>query len=304
MADLILHHYPMSPFSEKVRAMLGYAGLSWQSVTVREMPPRPNLEVLTGGYRKIPVAQDGADVFCDTRAIAREIAARANQPELVLEDCSEAVQAFVRETDLEVFLACVIGASGPGMMVKLAKSTSTLNALRFLKDRISIGRTARVSAMKPKQARAKIREHLDRMEGMLEKEFLFGDRPCIADFSAYHGLWYVRDLAEHPVMKGYPKVNAWMDRMQAFGHGTPRDLGQKEALDQAGRAEPRPVEAEGDDPLLGSQVSIAPDDYARDPVVGTLVASSGHESILRLESDDVGVLHLHFPKEGFRLRAV
>lgn len=301
MADLILHHYPMSPFSEKVRAMLGYAGLSWQSVTVREMPPRPNLEALTGGYRKIPVAQDGADVFCDTRAIAREIAARANRPELVLEDSSEAVQAFVREADLEVFLACVIGASGPGMMVKLAKSTSTLNALRFLKDRISIGRTARVSAMKPKQARARIREHLDRMEGMLDRDFLFGDTPCIADFSAYHGLWYVRDLAEHPVMKGYPKVNAWMDRIQAFGHGTVRGISQEDALDRARAADPRPIEAEGDDPLLGRRVSIAPDDYARDPVVGTLVASSAHESVLRLENEGTGVLHLHFPKEGFRI---
>ena len=301
MADLILHHYPMSPFSEKVRAMLGYAGLGWQSVTVREMPPRPNLEALTGGYRKIPVAQDGADVFCDTRAIAREIAARANRPELVLEDSSEAVQAFVREADLEIFLACVIGSSGPGMMVKLAKSTSTLNALRFLKDRVSIGRTARVSAMKPKQARARIREHLERLEGMLERDFLFGDTPCIADFSAYHGLWYVRDLAERPVMKGYPKVNAWMDRIEAFGHGTVRELSQEDALAKARNAEPRPLNMEGEDPLLGKQVSIAPDDYARDPGVGTLVASSANESILRLENDDTGVLHLHFPKEGFRV---
>lgn len=302
MADLILHHYPMSPFSEKIRAMLGYAGLGWQSVTVGEMPPRPNLEALTGGYRKIPVAQDGADVFCDTRIISREIGERANRPELALENNSEAVQAFVREADLDVFLACIIGASGPGMLIKLAKSTSTLNALRFLKDRISIGRTARVSAMKPKQAQSKIREHLDRLEGMLEKDFLFGDTPCIADFSAYHGLWYVRDLAENTVVKGYPKVNAWMDRIQALGHGTARDLSQEDAQERARSANPRPIEAEGDDPLLGRSISIAPNDYARDPVVGTLVASSEQATILRLEDDDLGVLHLHFPKEGFWLR--
>lgn len=302
MADLTLHHYPMSPFSEKVRAMLGYAGLEWQSVTVREMPPRPKLEALTGGYRKIPVAQIGADVFCDTRAIAREIGAIAGKPELALENNSEDVQAFVRDVDLNVFLACIIGSSGPGMFLKLAKSTSTLNALRFLKDRISIGRTAKVSALTPGQARRKIREHLDRMEGMLDTDFLFGDTPCIADFSAYHGLWYVRDLAERPVMKAYPKVNAWMDRIQAFGHGTDRDISQDEALAQARDAEPRAIEATGDDPLLGRPVSIAPDDYARNPVAGTLVTSSGHEAIIRLESDDLGVLHLHFPKEGFRIR--
>ena len=40
MSELILHHYTLSPFSEKARAMFGYAGLEWQSVTVAEMPPR------------------------------------------------------------------------------------------------------------------------------------------------------------------------------------------------------------------------------------------------------------------------
>ena len=84
MQEFILYHYAMSPFSEKVRAMLGYAGLSWQSVIVREMPPRPMLSALAGGYRKVPVAQSGADVFCDSRAIADEIARLSGKPELSL----------------------------------------------------------------------------------------------------------------------------------------------------------------------------------------------------------------------------
>lgn len=304
MADLILHHYPMSPFSEKIRAMLGYAGLSWQSVTVREMPPRPKLEVLTGGYRKIPIAQIGADVFCDTRAIAREIAALGNRPELVLEDSSEEVQAFVRDADLEVFLACIISSSGPGMLVKLAKSTSLMNALRFLKDRIAIGRKARVQPMTPKQARQRVKDHLERMEGMLEKDFLFGDSPCIADFSAYHGLWYVRDLAEKSVVQSYPRVNAWMDRVQAFGHGTETALSPDEALDSARSSEPRSIPEQGNDPMLGKTVSIAPDDYAREPVTGVLAAATEHGWVVRREADDLGTLHVHLPKLGFRIREV
>ncbi|XOZ34458.1 glutathione S-transferase family protein [Halomonadaceae bacterium KBTZ08] len=302
MADLILHNYPMSPFSEKIRAMLGYTGLDWQSVTVREMAPRPKLEALTGGYRKIPVAQDGADIHCDTREIAREIAARAERPELALEHNSDAVQTFVREADLELFLACVIGASGPGMLAKLAKETSVTNALRFLWDRASIGRTAKVSAMSPKQARTRIEQHLERLEDMLERDFLFGEKPCVADFSAYHGLWYVRELAERAVIRDYPKVNGWMDRIQAFGHGTRRDLSEEGALEQARQAEPKEIDAPGEDPLLGRMVSVAPDDYARDPVTGTLVAASEHKLILSRESGDLGRLHVHFPKAGFQLR--
>ena len=91
MPDLILHHYPMSPFSEKIRAMLGYSRMHWQSVLTREMPPRPLVASLAGGYRKIPVAQIGADIFCDSRTIAREIAILANQPALALENCSPEV---------------------------------------------------------------------------------------------------------------------------------------------------------------------------------------------------------------------
>ena len=92
MSAIILHHYPMSPFSEKMRAMLGYAGLSWQSVIHKEMPPRPQLARLAGGYRKIPVAQIGADIFCDTRIISTEIAALAGKPELALENCSQEIR--------------------------------------------------------------------------------------------------------------------------------------------------------------------------------------------------------------------
>ena len=71
---MILHHYPMSPFSEKIRLMFGYADMEWLSVISPESPPRPIVEPLVGGYRRIPVAQSGADIFCDSRLIADEIA--------------------------------------------------------------------------------------------------------------------------------------------------------------------------------------------------------------------------------------
>ena len=63
----ILYHYPMSPFSEKLRLLLGRLNLQWGSVDVSAQPPRPGLDELVKGYRRIPVLQIGADVFCDTR---------------------------------------------------------------------------------------------------------------------------------------------------------------------------------------------------------------------------------------------
>jgi glutathione S-transferase len=34
MSDMILHHYPTSPFSEKVRVAFGIKGLAWKSVMI------------------------------------------------------------------------------------------------------------------------------------------------------------------------------------------------------------------------------------------------------------------------------
>jgi glutathione S-transferase len=35
MSDLILHHYPTSPFAEKVRLILGYKHLAWKARSFR-----------------------------------------------------------------------------------------------------------------------------------------------------------------------------------------------------------------------------------------------------------------------------
>lgn len=302
MQDLILFHYPMSPFSEKVRVMLGYAGLSWQSVTVKEMPPRPVLSILAGGYRKVPVAQNGADVFCDSRAIADEIARLSGKEELSLAGQPQEVIDFVRTTDLDVFLACVIAASDGRMLKKLVRETSLFHAFRFLKDRISMGRKSRVKALRGPQAKEKVISHISSMESMLNEDFLFGSTPCIADFSAYHGLWFVCDLAGKPWLRDFPKVTAWMQRMRGFGHGQFREITADQALDIARDAMPRAIEAAGDDPLAGKNVEIAPDDYGREPVSGKLVYADNQALVLGRSHKRVGQVHVHFPRQGFAVK--
>lgn len=302
MQDLILYHYAMSPFSEKVRVMLGYAGLPWQSVIVKEMPPRPALSILAGGYRKVPVAQNGADIFCDSRAIADEIARLSGKPELSLAGHSQDVIDFVATTDLEVFLACVIAASDGRMLKKLVRETSLFHAFRFLKDRISMGRKSRVKALRGPQAKEKVLSHISNMESMLSEDFLFGSTPCIADFSAYHGLWFVCELAGKPWLRDFPKVKAWMERMKAFGHGEYREITADQALDIARDTLPRAIEAESEDPLAGKDVEIAPDDYGREPVTGKLVYADNRELVVGRSHKRVGQVHVHFPRQGFAVK--
>ncbi|MDF1820444.1 MAG: glutathione S-transferase family protein [Alcanivoracaceae bacterium] len=300
---MILHHYPMSPFSEKVRALFGYANLDWQSVRVPEMPPRRHLDPLTGGYRKIPVAQDGADIFCDTRIICAEVADRAGKPELAVEHCSTVVRDFVHETDLDVFFALVLSADGKTLIKQLWKDTSTWHVIKFIRDRVSMGRKGRVKAPTPAQAKAIVRAHLEKMETMLDKDFLFGDTPNNADFAAYHGLWFIRDLSGSSYISRFPRVDAWLDRIKAFGHGSMTAITPADALAAARSVEPRPLPANtGDRDLLGKKVRVAPTDYGQVPVTGILMAATDHRVILRRETEGVGTVHVHFPRQDFSVQ--
>src|ERR1700686_3552648 len=79
---IILHHFEQSPFSEKVRVVFGLKNIDWTSVLISRIMPRPDLMPLTGGYRRTPVMQIGADIYCDTQCIIRELERRFPEPTL------------------------------------------------------------------------------------------------------------------------------------------------------------------------------------------------------------------------------
>ncbi len=301
MTNLILHHYPMSPFSEKIRAMLGYAGLQWQSCITREMPPRPLLERLAGGYRKIPVAQIGADIFCDSRIIAAEIAQLSHKPALAVENLDAVQQAYISKVDHDLFFPCLFAAGTLTLNLKVLKAMSLLDVGRFLYDRINMGRKAKVQAVNPLQAKQQVRMHLADLEQRLTQDFLFGQTPTHADFSTYHTLWFIHELAESPLLQGHPRVLSWMARMKAFGHGTAQQIVAAHAL-QAARVQPRAIAAEySQDAMIGQTVSIAPADYGCKPTTGVLVAVMPTRWVIARQDTELGTLHVHFPRQGYTL---
>ena len=82
--------------------------------------------------------------------------------------------------------------------------------------RLGMPRTA------PADAASAYRSYLRRLANMLEGQpYLIGSEPCIADFAAYHPLWFTR--TQTPVMatilEATPAVLAWMDRMAGIGQG-------------------------------------------------------------------------------------
>jgi glutathione S-transferase len=97
---------------------------------------------------------------------------------------------------------------------------------------------------------------------------------------------------------------AWYERIAALGHGTPVTLSAEEAFEAARQAQPAPVthlRPDGDPGGLpaGAKVTVTPDDTARVPVSGTLVAASDSEIVIHRRDPRAGDLHIHFPRLGF-----
>jgi glutathione S-transferase len=79
---VILHNYPTSPFAEKITLIMGFKGMHWTSALIPLVMPKPDVVALTGGYRKTPILQVGADIYCDSALIADVIETLSPQPSL------------------------------------------------------------------------------------------------------------------------------------------------------------------------------------------------------------------------------
>ncbi len=300
---MLLHHYPMSPYSEKIRLMLGYTGTPWQGVISPEMPPRPNLDPVLAGYRRIPVAQDGADFYCDTRLISAELAMRCGRPELDPAHCDESRLGLEAGLEQEVFWACVTSLPGSQVLKQLVRNISIIGAWRFIKDRAGVARKAASKPVPPKAAKALFRHHLEGLDRYLAAgdPFLGGASPSHLDFAAYHTLWFQRVVGERPEPEGVAAVATWYRRMGAFGHGRHSEISGQEAFAAIGASQPQPVSAErAGHGRVGEQVAIGPDDYAMDATRGVLVGADAGRWILARDTEH-GTVHIHFPVPGFTL---
>lgn len=307
MTDIILHHYPTSLFAEKARLMLGFKGLSWRSVTVPSIMPKPDLTALTGGYRKTPVLQIGADIYCDTALMARRLEQEKASPAFFPEGREFTVASFAAWADSVMFMHAVSLVFQPeSLAVRFAKVPPE-GVKAFVADRAALFQGGSATRLPVEQAKHQWPTLMSRLEQQLERngDFLFGV-PSIADFSVAHTLWFLKQTpVTAPFVDDYPEVAAWLARVLGFGHGAPSELSPAEAVEIALNATPVALPDEQFVDLngfkAGDQVSISAVDYGVDPVEGELVFSGREELILRREDERAGVVHVHFPRFGFRI---
>ncbi|MGG5873284.1 glutathione S-transferase family protein [Pseudomonas peli] len=311
MHELILHHYDASPFAEKARLMLGFKQLSWRSVEIPRIMPKPDLLALTGGYRKTPVLQVGADIYCDTALIARRLDAEKAIPALFPEGQEFVAASFAQWVDSLIFQHAVSLVFQPeSVAVRFGKlPPEAIKA--FIADRAGLfsgGSATRLSAEVAKHnwpsLMARVEQQLAREEG----DFLFGE-PSIADFSLAHCLWFLKGTpVTAPLVDAYPHVSAWLGRVLGFGHGASSALSAEEAIAIARAATPAALPdeqfVEPNGFVVGQRVQIAATDYGVDPVEGELVFAGAEELILRREDERAGTVHVHFPRLGFAIKAL
>jgi glutathione S-transferase len=308
MSELILHHYAGSPFSEKIRLILGFKGLAWQSVNVPVVMPKPDVVALTGGYRKTPFLQIGADVYCDTALMARVIDQRHPLPPLFPADQPLAT-TLAQWADSTLFWTMIPYVMQPAGAAAIFNNPAPEMMKAFAADRGPF--TAGMTRQTVADATVALRAYLARLAAQLAKQqadgraFLFGAAPGIADFSVAHCLWFIRLAGPMAAaLEPHPLLGAWLDRVLAFGHGQKAKLSSADALAIAAAATahaPTSVEP-GLGFSAGTAVTVAATDYGSDPVAGTLVGLSADEVVLRRSDERAGTVHVHFPRLGFQIK--
>lgn len=309
MPQLILHHYANSPFAEKARLMLGYKHQDWHSVIVPPVMPKPDLVALTGGYRRVPVLQIGADVYCDTALIADVLEHLQPEPSLFPEPEKGLARTLAQWADSTLFEAAMAISFQPRAAAEFFAGAPAEALKTFVADRaaMSAGHTTRPQ---PADATAACKSYLRRLSDMLDdRVYLLGALPCIADFAAYHGLWFMQRI---PSVRGVlaltPAVLDWMDRMRAIGHGRFQKLGAADALAAARAAAPHSLLSDSSFQdehgiPLGSAVTVRAQNFGVEESAGTLIAATRTHYTLEREDEATGVVHVHFPRVGYALRA-
>jgi glutathione S-transferase len=304
MKQLILHHYPMSPFAEKIRLVLGFKGLHWSSVNIPNIMPKPDLTALTGGYRRTPVLQIGADIYCDTALIADVIEELAPQPTLYPQGIAGASRILAQWADSTLFWTAIPYTMQPAGIATMFEGVPAEAVKAFGDDR-NVFR-ANMPRMRPGDASAAFALYLDRLEETLGKQsFFFGAAASIADFSIYHCLWFVtRGGPVAKILESYPALQAWRERIAAFGHGTHDRIDSAAAVGIAHAAEPERslghVDTHGI--AIGDKVVIAATDTGTDPIEGTLYGATKDRVSIERQDARAGKVVVHFPRPGFELR--
>jgi len=299
MSDIIFHHYALSPFSEKIRRILAFKKLAWHAVDQPLMMPKPDLIALTGGYRRIPVLQIGADVYCDTALIARRLDALAPTPALLPAAQAGLIGMLEDWADHRLFFQCV-----PPVIVALYDQLPP----GFLDDRAAMSPALTKEGLfkAAPQSWAQARLSLDRLDAQLTgRAFLLGEHFTLADAACYNPVWFLKnDAALFAEVLARPALAAWFQRIESLPDAGITAMTPSDALAVARDSQPvaRPsASVAGLDYQLGDEVTVAADDYGPEQTGGRVTAITADSITVERQDAALGAVAVHFPRAGYRV---
>lgn len=254
--------------------------------------------------------QIGADIYCDSLCVIRELQNRFPDPTLYPGGGQGMPWAVARWTDDTLFMLAlqIIFAAGADDMPP-----------EFLKDRGAI-------YFSPGTDFSRLKEELPHVQAQLGaqlsyindrvsqgRDFMLGAEPGLPDAACHYVVWFLNGRWDKgpEFLSQFPALMAWEKRMLDIGHGTEESMEGEDALEIAKAAEPMSVPPMGLPPIcpqdpqelsVGTPVRINPLGYGTDSVVeGTVRWATRHVVSINREDPDVGRLAVHFPRVGYRL---
>mgnify|MGYP000076282818 CR=1 FL=1 len=138
MTQLVLHHYPVSPFAEKIRLILGYKQLPWTSVIIPNIMPKPDVVALTGGHRRTPFLQIGSDIYCDTALVADVLEQLAPTPSLYPSAQKGVVRIVAQWADSQLFPVAMAYNFQPAGVAQVFAGAPAEGVQAFVADRTAM----------------------------------------------------------------------------------------------------------------------------------------------------------------------
>ena len=306
-SDIILHNYPQSPVAEKVRTVLGIKGLAWHDVEIPRLPPKPLLTPLTGGYRRTPVMQIGADIFCDSQCIIRELDRLYPSTNSSPSANIGLMWCLSRWTDGELFslaVKIVLGAAGDSLPKEFAKDRGRLYFGEDWAEQLKEANSELPHLV------AQLRAPFSWINSNLndDRPFLLGSEAGVIDAQLYHVVWFIRGRWDGgpAFLSEFTLLERWEKNVRDIGHGTSTVLAAADALAIGLKSETTTVsKVENNDPqglTIGTKVSIGPDMESGEQHVEGIVRSANADTLsIEHTNDEVGTVCVHFPRTGYRV---
>ena len=299
---LILHQYDISPFSQKAQKMMGLKELSWQSVEMPMIAPKPDVEALTGGYRGTPVLQIGRDVFIDNWMIARAL------DEFDASGPAINAQGGLREAALYAWGERLFT---PLLHAALAAYQSEWDA-DFLADRKRVFPDVDFDTLDvtDPDRRSQVRAYLGTVEAQLglDQDFLGGAQADSCDIHVWGMVWMIHSAlpALMPIVETLPRLTDWYERVSALGSGDREDVKIDVAWQSLKDGPARPLPDTPDQeplaPWVGEVVDVSAESADRGSASGRLLAVDHEQVVLGVEPISGGAAQVWFPRFGYHLR--